>query len=94
MAALALWDYCERSVHYVFGDSLGDPVADEVLRLLRGCRDGLTRSEILNFFGRNHQSDRIGRALGLLLQHGLVRSERQDTGGRPAERWFATAKRG
>ena len=29
MAALALWDYCERSVYYIFGDNLGDPVADE-----------------------------------------------------------------
>ena len=37
-AALALWDYSERSAEYVFGDSLGNPVADEILRALRGTR--------------------------------------------------------
>jgi hypothetical protein len=92
MAALALWDYCERSVYFVFGDSLGDPVADELLRLLRTCPDGMTRNDLRDYFGRNQSSDRIGRALGLLLQHRLARCERQETGGRPAERWFASAK--
>jgi hypothetical protein len=89
LAALALWEFCQRSVYHVFGDELGDPIADELLRLLRACQDGLTRNELRDFFGRNQPSERIGRALGLLLQHCLARCEREDTGGRPAERWFA-----
>ena len=89
LAALALWDYAERSVYYLFGDSLGDPIADDLLRLLRGCPTGMTRTEMMHYFGRNQSSDRIGRALGLLLQHRLIRSEKQQTNGRPAERWFA-----
>jgi hypothetical protein len=89
MAALALWDYAERSVYFVFGDDLGDPVADDLLRLLRSCPAGLTRNELRDYFGRHQSSERIGRALGLLLQHHLARQERQDTRGRPAERWFA-----
>jgi hypothetical protein len=92
MAALALWEYSERSVYFVFGDSLGDALADELLRLLQSCPDGLTRNDIRNYFGRHESSDRIGRALGLLLQHRLARFERQETGGRPAERWFAAAR--
>jgi hypothetical protein len=92
LAALALWDYCERSVYHVFGDELGDPVADEILRLLRSCPTGLTRNELYDYFGRHRSSERISRALGLLLQHHLVRPERQETGGRPAERWFAGAR--
>jgi hypothetical protein len=40
LAALALWDYCERSVRFVFGDSLGDPVADELQRLLQASPKG------------------------------------------------------
>src|SRR5262249_37346433 len=79
-----------RSVHYIFGDSLGDPVADDLLRLLRSCPNGLTRTDIANYLGRHQSSDRIGRALGLLLQHRLVRREQQETEGRPAERWVAT----
>jgi hypothetical protein len=92
LAALTLWDYCERSVRYVFGDDLGDPIADELLRLLRGCKDGLTRNDMRNYFGRHQSSDRIGHALGVLLQHRLARRERQETTGRPAERWFAVVK--
>src|SRR5262249_10484372 len=92
LAALALWDYAERSVYFVFGDSLGDPLADDLLRLLRASPGGLTRNEIRDYFGRHQPSERIGRALGLLLQHRLARCERQETGGRPAERWFALAR--
>jgi hypothetical protein len=92
LASLALWDYAERSVYYVFGDGLGDPVADEILRLLRSSPNGLTRNELRDFFNRNQSSNRIGQALGLLLQHRLARREQQETGGRPAERWFAVAR--
>jgi hypothetical protein len=65
LAALALWQYVEQTVHHVFGDALGDPVADELLRLLRAAPSGMTRNELLNAFGRNLSSDRIGRALAL-----------------------------
>jgi hypothetical protein len=92
LAALALWEYCERSVRYVFGDHLGDPVADDLLRLLRSCPDGLTRTDLSHYFGRHQSSDRIARALGLLLQHKLARRQEQQTGGRPTERWFAAGR--
>jgi hypothetical protein len=89
LAALALWDYCEQSVRHIFGDSLGDPVADELLLLLRSSPQGLTRTEIRDLFGRNQSAERLGRALGLLMRNNLVRRERQETAGRPAERWCA-----
>jgi hypothetical protein len=92
LAALALWDYCERSVYFLFGDSLGDSIADDLLRLLRGCPAGMTRTEISNYFQRHTSTDRLNRALGVLLQHKLARMERCDTGGRTAERWFATGQ--
>jgi len=31
-AALAIWTYCEASARFIWGDSLGDPTADEILR--------------------------------------------------------------
>lgn len=89
LAAMALWDYCERSVQFIFGDSLGDSVADELLRLLRGSPNGLTRTEIRDHFQRHESAARIGKALGLLLQHKLARRENEQTAGRPTERWFA-----
>jgi hypothetical protein len=38
-AALAVWDYCAASVRYIWGDTLGDPTADEMLPL-RPARTG------------------------------------------------------
>jgi hypothetical protein len=93
LAALALWDYVERSVYYLFGDALGDPLADDVRRLLQASPDGLTRTDLYHALGRHQSSERIGRALGLLLSHRLIRMERQETSGRTAERWFAVSPR-
>jgi hypothetical protein len=90
-AALALWDYCEQSVRYIFGDSLGDPLADELLRVLRAAgQTGMTRSEVSNYLDRHQSSERVNQALGLLLESKLVRFERVQSGGRPSERWFAS----
>ena len=49
----------------------------------------MTRRDITNHFGRNRGASAIGRALALLLQHGLARFEKNLTGGRPEERWYA-----
>jgi hypothetical protein len=89
LAALACWKYVEQSVFHVFGNSLGDPIADELLAALKGCPAGLTRTAIRDLFGRNQASDRIGRALGLLLKHRLVRRIEEGEGVRRTERWFA-----
>jgi hypothetical protein len=90
-AGLAVWEYCEASAAHIFGDSLGDPVADEVLRALQQAGAvGLTRTAIRDLFGRNRSADRIGAALALLMQRGRARGGIRETGGRPSEVWFAT----
>jgi hypothetical protein len=90
LAALALWDYSEQSARYIFGDATGDAVADQILSALRAAgKDGMTRTEISNLFRRNMSSERIAQALSLLLAAGRVRSKKQETGGRQAERWYA-----
>jgi hypothetical protein len=93
MAAVALWSYCERCVRFIFGDSTGDSVADDILRMLRSCPQGLTRTEINDHLGHHVKSHRIGGALGLLLEGKLARFERENTGGRPMERWFAIPRK-
>jgi hypothetical protein len=90
LAAVALWDYVEHSVRFVFGDQTGDPVADDILRLLRGAvPKGVTRTDISAHLGRNIAAGRIAQALALLDEHKLARPEtlQGETGGRPAEWW-------
>ncbi len=89
LAALALWEYAEASARYIFGDALGDPVADELLQALRARSDGMTRTEIRDLFGRHRSAHAIGRALGTLDAANLARRAQEETNGRPAERWFA-----
>ena len=88
-AALGLWEYSEASARYIFGDALGDPTADELLKVLRTNSEGLTRTDIRDFFGRNKRSYEIDRALGVLLEHGLASPSRESSNGRPVERWKA-----
>jgi hypothetical protein len=88
-AALALWRYCEESARFIFGESLGDPLADELLRALRANPQGLTRTEIAELFGRHKRGERVSAALAGLAERGLARMVRQETGGRPSERWLA-----
>ena len=88
-AALALWDYSEASVRFIFGNALGDPMADQIYNALKIATTGLTRTEISNLLGRNVQAGRIGAALDLLHRHHLARVEQvTETGGRAAQRWF------
>lgn len=88
-AALALWTYCEKSAQWIFGDALGDAVADEILRTLRSHPAGLTKNEIGDMFSRYRRKGELGRALALLMQQGMAIVEKEPTGGRPVERWRA-----
>ncbi|MDA8021139.1 MAG: DUF3987 domain-containing protein [Thermoanaerobaculia bacterium] len=88
-AALALWTYCEASARWIFGNSLGDPLADEILVTLRAKPAGLTQGEIGDHFSRHRNKAELKRALTLLLEQGLVRVEKEKTGGRPSRRWLA-----
>ena len=88
-AALACWEYAEASARFIFGDSLGDPVADEILRALRQQPAGMTRNDLMDHFGRHRSSAEIGRALAVLAAGNFVFCTKEATKGRPVERWFA-----
>jgi hypothetical protein len=89
-AAIAVWRYAEESTRYIFGDAVGDHVADRILDALLGDPDGLTKSEILRLFGSNVPAARVDQALGALLA--ARRTSRERTAGehgRPVEVWRA-----
>lgn len=93
-AGLAVWAYCDASAAHIFGDALGDDVADALLRAIRSAgAAGIGRAAFHGLLGRNYTHGRISAALALLLEHGLARVETKTTGGRPAEMWFAVERR-
>lgn len=89
-AGLAVWRYCEDSARYIFGDSIGDPFADEVLRALRNG-GGMNRTDIHHFFKRNHSSEKIGATLDALKRMSKARFELRAGGkrGPKVEFWVA-----
>jgi hypothetical protein len=89
LAALAVWDYCEASARFIFGDSLGNPEADRILKELRRHPEGLTRTSIRNLFSRNRSEAEIEAALVCLAERGLAVYTQEPTEGRPAELWKA-----
>jgi len=87
LAGLALWRYAEASAVYVFGQTFGDPVADEILRALKAAPEGMTRTAISRLFGRHKTAAQINAALETLANSGKAASETIQTDGRPLERW-------
>jgi hypothetical protein len=96
-AALAAWQYAYDSAAFIFGDAIGEPVADTILQALRQAgQRGLTRLQISNLLSRHQSSERIMQALKLLADGRYARVEQTTAGqrgGRPAEIWFAVEQR-
>ena len=83
-AGLAIWEYCERSARYIFGSAMGDPTADEILRVLRTRPDGMSRSDLPGALPAEQVSRRSGpRADGTCrTRNGAMRAQHRH--GRPA----------
>lgn len=94
LAAVALWEYCQGSARFIFGDAVGDATADTILEALRNASNGLDRTAISSLFARHKRAEEISRALGVLQEQGLARVESRscDRTGRPSEVWFAVAR--
>jgi hypothetical protein len=88
-AAMAVWAYAEESAVRIFGNSLGDPIADDILLALRRSSGGMTRSDIHTLFGRHQSAEQVSAALTLLLKAGRAEFETKHTRGRPVETWSA-----
>ncbi len=92
-AALELWRSARDSSRWVFGDSLGDPTADEIWALAKDRCDGISRTEVRDLFSRNKKAREIDRALTALEDAGrLQRKEHADGRGRPAEIWVPLSR--
>lgn len=90
-AALAVWQFCEDSAKYIFGDRIGNKNADALLDALREAENGLTRTEIYtDVFQKNLNAREIKKALQILVEAGLIesRNEQTENSKKPSEKWF------
>jgi hypothetical protein len=65
LAALALWEYAKASARRIFGDRMGDHVAEAILEALR-VRGPLTLTGLHATFGRHRSAAELGAALARL----------------------------
>jgi hypothetical protein len=89
-AALCLWDFCSYSASSLFGDCVGNSVADRILEGLKAAENGLTRKQIWDLFHGNLGSSSIDQALEKLRSLGAAACRSTGAGrGRPATLWWA-----
>lgn len=86
-AALALWQYSEDSVQWIFG--LDGPNMDDENVLLRALvqSGGLSDTAISRHFGKNQNVAYLNRIKESLERQGLAHSVTEQTGGRPCRIW-------
>jgi hypothetical protein len=84
-AAYAVWDYAAKGVCRIFADRTGDPLADQILELVRSSSSGsMTRTGIQGATGRNYHATRLDDAITMLVTLNLLGVEEVATNGRPA----------
>jgi len=89
-AALALWDYAQRSAVWALERTSGDPLAHQIhTALSHQLPGGLTRTQIRDLLHRNPTTHQLDQALAALANDGKITSSRVLTAGRPAELWTA-----
>ncbi len=89
-AAEAFWSYCESSSFYLFGNKSKNPMANELLNAIRSKDDGLTRTEIRDYFDRNKSKEDIQMALDELIHSQMVEKFVESSNGRkPTQRFIA-----
>lgn len=85
-AAYALWLYSQDTVLHIYGDTVGDKVADNLLRHLRKAgTDGMTGREVSKAFSGHLSADALRAAADYLSTLGLIEVfEVTGNGGRPS----------
>ena len=86
-SALALWDYCRRSAAWIFGDSTGDPDADQLLEALRRAPAGLNLTEMAAVFGRHKSGPELRKLLAQMEEWGLVIPGQAASCGKASRPW-------
>jgi hypothetical protein len=82
LAALEVWRYCDNSARFIFGDNLGNPIADKMLQALREKKPvGMSGTEMSKLLGGHETADTIKAAGELLIVRGKI-TKRQTPGSK------------
>lgn len=93
-AACAVRAYARSSAEVIWGDALGDDVADRLLIALRRAGTaGMDRTAQRDLFGRHVSAKRLGVAREYLGSRGRIVTRTEETGGRPRTLEVATEAR-
>jgi hypothetical protein len=69
-AALAVWDYCERSIEHIFGGATGDIEGDRIITALAG--GAMTMTDLRRIFNNHRDADWVLAKMGMLERAGKV----------------------
>jgi hypothetical protein len=84
LAGFAVWSYCRASAAYIFGDSLGSPLADKLLQALKDAGpEGLNGRQLDRAISGHASKPELDAAREALTRRGLIITFTEETGGRP-----------
>jgi len=75
-AAVAFWDYCERSINHIFGGTSGDADRERILSAL--AAGPLTLTELRRVFSNNRDAEWIKAKMTILVRAGTVITTTKD----------------
>jgi hypothetical protein len=85
-AALAVWAYCRDSARLIFGDHVGYPLAQHLMKAIRAAGPtGLTRVDMHARLGRHTKGEDIRAAVDHLRGEGKIDVRKVPTAGRSKE---------
>jgi hypothetical protein len=85
LAAIAVWQYSEKSVREIFGNATGNSHAETIAHALTDSPDGLTKAEIHRLFSGHIRAKEMQTAINDLLSVGRAESVSIRTEGRSRE---------
>ncbi|WP_319778089.1 hypothetical protein [Maridesulfovibrio sp.] len=93
-AALALWDYCEQSVRFIFAGLESDSTCQKIMEALEESGGKLDTSGLYKFFGNHISKRKMTVALNNLLASKNIRVEelKPQGGGRPRKIFYLCEK--
>lgn len=91
-AAIGIWEYAEESLHYLFGGTTGNPIADKILAELRFNPEGMNQTKLHGLFNNNLDKARLAEALHLLKSEGHILDEKISNGTRNVVIWKISSR--